>query len=68
MGKQESTIRMRYIGKTGFHGLKHLKIYDVSIASMYGRMWLEVGGESISYASLAMLCRNWSDAQKVGTA
>ncbi len=62
MHEKCSRIRMRYIGKTGYHGLKHWKVYEISIVSMYGRLWIEVGDESISYASLTMLCRNWADA------
>lgn len=62
MHEKYSKIRMRYIGKTGYHGLKHWKVYEISIVSMYGRIWIEVGDENISYASLTMLCRNWVDA------
>lgn len=47
--------------KTGYHGLKHRKVYEISIVSMYGKFWVEVGDEAIAYVSLAMLCRNWVD-------
>lgn len=56
-----SKVRMRYTGKTGYHGLKHLKVYEISVVSMYGKFWVEVGSEAIAYVSLAMLCRNWVD-------
>lgn len=62
MVDKQSKVRMRYIGKTGYHGLKHWKVYDVSIVSMYGKFWVEVGSEAIAYVSLTMLCRNWVDA------
>lgn len=62
MNDRTSKVRMRYTGKTGYHGLKHWKVYEISIVSMYGKFWVEVGSEAISYVSLAMLCRNWADA------
>ena len=62
MNDKTSKVRMRYTGKTGYHGLKHCKVYEISIVSMYGKFWVEVGSEAISYVSLAMLCRNWADA------
>ena len=55
MNDRTSKVRMRYTGKTGYHGLKHWKVYEISI------VWVEVGSEAISYVSLAMLCRNWAD-------
>lgn len=61
MNEKYSKIRMRYIGKTGYHGLKQRKVYEISIVSMYGKFWVEVGDEAIAYVSLAMLCRNWVD-------
>lgn len=61
MNVKQTEIRLRYIGKTGFHGLKHLKVYAVSIVSMYGKIWAEVGDESISYPSFSLFCRNWAD-------
>lgn len=61
MSIKQTEIRLRYIGKTGYHGLKHWKVYAVSIVSVYGKLWVEVGEESISYPSLAYLCRNWAD-------
>lgn len=61
MNEKYSKIRMRYIGKTEYHGLKHRKAYEISIVSMYGKFWVEVGDEAIAYVSLAMLCRNWVD-------
>ena len=61
MNVKQTEIRLRYIGKTGFHGLKHLKVYAVSIVSMYGKLWVEVGEESISYPGIALFCRNWAD-------
>ena len=61
MNDRTSKVRMRYMGKTGYHGLKHWKVYKISIVSMYGKFWVEVGSEAISYVSLAMLCRNWAD-------
>ena len=67
MDKQDSVMRMRYIGKSGFYGLKRLKIYDVRLASMYGRIWVEAAGSVISYRSLTMFFRNWADARKGGT-
>lgn len=61
MNDKRSTVRMRYTGKTGYHGLRHGKVYEVSIVSMYGKFWLEVGETVIAYVSLTMLCRNWAD-------
>ena len=61
MVAKDSKIRMRYIGKTGYHGLKHRKVYEISVVSMYGEFWVEVENEAIAYVSLAMLCRNWVD-------
>ena len=43
MNDKRSTVRMRYTGKTGYHGLRHGKVYAVSIVSMYGKFWVEVG-------------------------
>ena len=42
MNIKQTEIRLRYIGKTGYHGLKHWKVYAVSIVSMYGKLWVEV--------------------------
>lgn len=64
MVTKESKIRMRYTGKTGYHGLKHRKVYEISVVSMYGKFWVEVENEAIAYVSLTMLCRNWEDVQK----
>lgn len=61
MNDRTSKVRMRYTGKTRYHGLKHWKVYEISIVSMYGKFWVEVGSEAIAYVSLAMLCRNWAD-------
>ena len=61
MNDKRSTVRMRYTGKTGYHGLRHGKVYEVSIVSMYGKFWLEVGETAIAYVSLTMLFRNWAD-------
>ena len=61
MNDRTSKVRMRYTGKTGYHGLKHWKVNEISIVSMYGKFWVEVGSEAIAYVSLAMLCRNWAD-------
>ena len=61
MNDRTSKVRMRYTGKSGYHGLKHWKFYEISVVSMYGKLWVEVGSEAISYVSLAMLCRNWAD-------
>lgn len=61
MNDRTSKVRMRYTGKTGYHGQKHWKVYEISIVSMYGKFWVEVGSEAIAYVSLAMLCRNWVD-------
>ena len=35
MNDKRSTVRMRYTGKTGYHGLRHGKVYAVSIVSMW---------------------------------
>ena len=61
MNDRTSKLRMRYTGKTGYLGLKHWKVYEISIVSMYGKFWVEVGSAAIAYVSLAMLCRNWAD-------
>lgn len=61
MNDKRSTIRMRYTGKTGYHGLRHGMVYAVSIVSMYGKFWVEVGENAVAYVSLTMLCRNWAD-------
>lgn len=59
--KKDSLIRLRYIGKSGVRGLRHGKVYNVSLASMYRRIWVEVDGEAIHYDSLSHLAKNWAD-------
>lgn len=60
--ERDSQIRLRYIGKSGIRGLRHGKVYTVSLTSMYRRIWIEVDGDVIHYSSLEHLTRNWSDA------
>lgn len=59
--QKDSLIRLRYIGKSGVRGLRHGKVYTVSLVSMYRRIWVEVDGEAIHYDSLDHLARNWAD-------
>lgn len=59
--KKDSLIRLRYIGKSGVRGLRYGKVYNVSLASMYRRIWVEVDGEAIHYDSLSHLAKNWAD-------
>lgn len=59
--KKDSLIRLRYIGKSVVRGLRHGKVYNVSLASMYRRIWVEVDGEAIHYDSLSHLAKNWAD-------
>lgn len=59
--KKDSLIRLRYIGKSGVRGLRHGKVYNVSLVSMYRRIWVEVDGEAIHYDSLSHLAKNWAD-------
>lgn len=37
MNDKASKVRMRYTGKSGYHGLKHWKVYEISVVSMYGK-------------------------------
>ena len=46
MNDRTSKVRMRYTGKTGYHGLKHWKVYEISIVSMYGKIWVVGGSEA----------------------
>ena len=59
--KKDSLIRLRYIGKSGVRGLRHGKVYNVSLVSMYRRIWVEVDGEAIHYDSFSHLAKNWAD-------
>ena len=61
MNDRTSKVRMRYTGKTGYHGLKHWKVYEISIVSKNGKLWEQDGSQAIAYDSLALLCRNWAD-------
>lgn len=54
-------MKLRFIGANNSMGLKHGKVYKVTIVVQDGYIWVNWGIRICPYSSLAAFCANWTD-------
>lgn len=57
-------MKLRFVGKDGSMGLTHNKVYDVTVKSSYGFMWVSWSGGNCPYSSPDTFAQNWTSTEK----